>query len=219
MGRRLMNRRDPAGRLGRSAGSVAAGWHPWQSAVASRNRPGRGGIKWKRGIVVAAAHPGIPAVLLPCRRGAGAGASPSPDPPPLDVAPEAPPTRAGSRSGDAVRARAAAVVTQPRVVVRTVEEPVYVVREVPARPRRRRSPPSARSPSRSRSDPSRQPKKPPGRPEGRAARPRTRSRSPPSSRPSRSSTAACSPSRASGSPSSRSAARSCSPRRGGSSRG
>ena len=61
------------------------------------------------------------------------GASPSPDPPPLGVAPEAPqPYRAAPAPVTKPAPPQTRVVTQPRVVVRTVEEPVYVVREVPA---------------------------------------------------------------------------------------
>ena len=59
------------------------------------------------------------------------GASPSPDPPPLGVAPEVPQPEPAPSPVQPAPAPTRGV-TQPRVVVRTVEEPVYVVREVPA---------------------------------------------------------------------------------------
>lgn len=59
------------------------------------------------------------------------GASPSPDPPPLGIAPEAPQPESAAPA-PVTKPAPARVVTQPRVVVRTVEEPVYVVREAPA---------------------------------------------------------------------------------------
>lgn len=62
------------------------------------------------------------------------GASPSPDPPPLGVAPEAPRSEPAPAPVPQPAPAPNLVVTQPRVVVRTVEEPVYVVREVPAKP-------------------------------------------------------------------------------------
>jgi outer membrane biosynthesis protein TonB len=79
---------------------------------------------------------GSPAVLL-CLLALGlaapaGAASPSPDPPPLGVAPEAPRPEPEQPVTPAPRSTAPAA-TQTPVVVRTVEEPVYVVREAPAR--------------------------------------------------------------------------------------
>lgn len=71
------------------------------------------------------------------------GASPSPDPPPLGVAPEAPQPDPSPAPVTQPAPAPTRVVTQPRVVVQTVEEPVYVVREAPAT-----SAPAATTPSR-----------------------------------------------------------------------
>lgn len=134
-----MNRRNPAGRLRAGLRDPSPPLTlPGNRSSVEGKPPGKWGDMERQGATSLLRRIGSSAVLLCLAFSATAqAASPSPDPPPLGVAPEAPEPKPAAPRAPAPRpavAQTRTVVTQAPVVVRTVEQPVYVVREVPAKP-------------------------------------------------------------------------------------
>lgn len=154
-----MNRRNPAGRLRAGLRDPSPPLTlPGNRSSVEGKPPGKWGDKMlEEGASSLLRRIGTPAVLFCLAFAAPANAaSPSPDPPPLGVAPEAPHAKP-ARPRAPAPASTRTVATQAPVVVRTVEQPVYVVREVPAEPARTQQParakPVAKSPPKPKPNP------------------------------------------------------------------